>query len=87
MISMNTGMPLQPLNKVASGGELSRLMLGLKVLFAKLQGTKLIILMKLMLSKWSCSFEYWSKMSKLAKIFKCLRYSFTKRGSQVNITI
>ena len=43
MISMNTGMPLQPLNKVASGGELSRLMLGLKVIFAKLQGTKLII--------------------------------------------
>ncbi len=43
MISMNTGMPLQPLNKVASGGELSRLMLGLKVIFAKLQGSKLII--------------------------------------------
>ncbi len=43
MISMNKGLPLQPLNKVASGGELSRLMLGLKVIFAKLQGTKLII--------------------------------------------
>ncbi len=43
MISMNTGMPLQPLSKVASGGELSRLMLGLKVIFAKLQGSKLII--------------------------------------------
>ncbi|MDO4378427.1 MAG: hypothetical protein Q4C64_04655, partial [Erysipelotrichia bacterium] len=43
MISMNKGMLLQPLNKVASGGELSRLMLGLKVIFAKLQGTQLII--------------------------------------------
>lgn len=43
MISMNKGLPLQPLNKVASGGELSRLMLGLKVIFAKLQGTSLII--------------------------------------------
>ncbi len=43
MISMNIGMPLQPLNKVASGGELSRLMLGLKVIFAQLQGSKLII--------------------------------------------
>ena len=43
MISMNRGMPLQPLNKVASGGELSRLMLGLKVIFSKLQGSKLII--------------------------------------------
>ncbi len=43
MISMNRGMPLQPLNKVASGGELSRLMLGLKVIFSKIQGSKLII--------------------------------------------
>ncbi len=43
MISMNKGLELQPLNKVASGGELSRLMLGLKVIFAKLQGSKLII--------------------------------------------
>lgn len=42
-ISMNPGQPLMPLNKVASGGELSRLMLGLKVIFAKLQNTKLII--------------------------------------------
>lgn len=43
MVSMNKGLPLQPLNKTASGGELSRLMLGLKVIFADLQGTELII--------------------------------------------
>lgn len=43
MVSMNKGLPLQPLNRTASGGELSRLMLGLKVIFADLQGTELII--------------------------------------------
>ncbi len=43
MVSMNAGSALAPLNKVASGGELSRLMLGLKAIFAKLNGTKFII--------------------------------------------
>lgn len=43
LISMNHGQPLQPLNKVASGGELSRLMLGLKTIFNKLHKTELVI--------------------------------------------
>ncbi|MCR5067028.1 MAG: DNA repair protein RecN [Erysipelotrichaceae bacterium] len=43
LISMNSGQDLQPLAKVASGGEISRLMLGLKVIFASLQGTRSII--------------------------------------------
>jgi len=43
VVSMNKGQPLQPLAKVASGGELSRLMLALKTIFASLQGTNLII--------------------------------------------
>ena len=43
MISMNPGEPLRPLAKTASGGELSRVMLGLKDIFAKLQGTETII--------------------------------------------
>lgn len=42
-ISMNKGEPLKPLQKVASGGELSRLMLGLKTIFSKLQGIQTII--------------------------------------------
>ena len=42
-ISMNSGQNLQPLAKVASGGEVSRLMLGLKVIFARLQGSRCII--------------------------------------------
>ena len=43
MISMNKGQPLRPLAQVASGGEMSRLMLGLKTVFSSLQGTRLII--------------------------------------------
>ena len=43
LISMNPGQPLQSLSKVASGGEISRLMLGLKVLFSKHFGISTII--------------------------------------------
>ena len=35
LISANTGEPLKSLSKVASGGELSRIMLALKIIFAK----------------------------------------------------
>ncbi|MEG0077398.1 DNA repair protein RecN [Anaerorhabdus sp.] len=43
MISMNPGESLKPLAKVASGGELSRLMLGLKTIFTSLQGIQTVI--------------------------------------------
>jgi DNA repair protein RecN (Recombination protein N) len=43
LISMNKGSNLQSLNKVASGGELSRLMLGLKVIFTRLTNIDTII--------------------------------------------
>lgn len=43
MISMNKGEDLKSLVKTASGGELSRLMLGLKVIFTKLQGIQTVI--------------------------------------------
>lgn len=43
MIAMNKGDSFKPLEKSASGGELSRLMLGLKVIFTKLQGIHTII--------------------------------------------
>jgi len=42
-VTMNPGQPLQPLSKTASGGELSRLMLGLKTIFARLAKTSLVI--------------------------------------------
>lgn len=42
-VSMNKGDTLKPLHKTASGGELSRLMLGLKVIFTKLQGIDTVI--------------------------------------------
>ena len=35
LISMNPGLPLRPLQHVASGGELSRIMLGIKAVMAK----------------------------------------------------
>ena len=43
LISMNPGEKLKPLIKVASGGELSRLMLGLKVVFNQLQKIETVI--------------------------------------------
>ena len=42
-ISMNKGETLKPLSKTASGGELSRLMLGLKVIFTHLMGIETVI--------------------------------------------
>lgn len=43
LISMNPGENLKPLSSTASGGELSRLMLGLKVVFTHLAGIDTII--------------------------------------------
>jgi DNA repair protein RecN (Recombination protein N) len=43
LISMNPGESLKPLIKVASGGELSRLMLGMKVIFNDLQSIETVI--------------------------------------------
>lgn len=43
MVSMNRGIDVSMLSKVASGGELSRLMLGLKVIFSEIQGISTLI--------------------------------------------
>lgn len=43
MISMNPGEPVRSLVQVASGGELSRLMLGLKTIFTRLEGIQTVI--------------------------------------------
>lgn len=43
LLSTNPGEPIKPLNKVASGGELSRIMLALKKIFAKHQGITSVI--------------------------------------------
>lgn len=42
-ISTNPGEPLKPLTKIASGGELSRIMLAMKTIFAQSQGITSII--------------------------------------------
>lgn len=44
MVSMNKGENIRPLKDVASGGEISRLMLALKVVFSRLSNTDLLIL-------------------------------------------
>lgn len=43
MISPNKGEPMKPLNKIASGGELSRMMLALKTIFASSKGKTAIL--------------------------------------------
>lgn len=43
MISLNKGEPVKPLNKVASGGELSRIMLAFKSYFAKRSNLSLMV--------------------------------------------
>ncbi|MBJ6364226.1 DNA repair protein RecN [Paenibacillus sp. GCM10012307] len=43
MISPNPGEPLKPLNKIASGGEMSRIMLALKAIFAQLDQVPVLI--------------------------------------------
>ena len=43
LISMNKGEATKPLVQVASGGELSRLMLGLKTIFSQLQGIETVV--------------------------------------------
>src|SRR5699024_8502655 len=42
-ISTNPGEPLKPLTRIASGGELSRMMLAMKTIFAQAQGITSII--------------------------------------------
>ena len=43
LISPNKGEPLKSLNKIASGGELSRIMLALKTIFVKTRGQTAIL--------------------------------------------
>ena len=43
-VSMNKGENLKPLSTVASGGEVSRLMLAIKTVFSALSSTKIMIL-------------------------------------------
>lgn len=65
VISTNPGEPLLPLGKVASGGELSRIMLAIKTVLAKKDFVDTMIFVKLMLEsaaglhrkylrKWEC---------------------------------
>ena len=55
LISPNKGEPLKSLNKIASGGELSRIMLALKVYSLNQEVKPLFCLMKLIRGFWSSS--------------------------------
>lgn len=48
MISTNPGEDMKPLAKIASGGELSRIMLAIKSVMAETDVSKTLILMRLM---------------------------------------
>ncbi|EXX88636.1 DNA recombination protein RecN [Paenibacillus darwinianus] len=43
MLSANPGEPLKPLNKIASGGEISRIMLAMKTIFAAIDGVPVLV--------------------------------------------
>ncbi|MEI7668203.1 MAG: DNA repair protein RecN [Erysipelotrichaceae bacterium] len=100
-ISMNPGEILKPLYKVASGGELSRLMLGLKVIFNRLQGIETVIFdeidsgvsgrianaMGLKMSAISHSSQVFS-VSHLGQVAACANYHYlVKKQQNGNSTI
>lgn len=67
-VSMNKGEDLQPLYKVVSGGELSRLMLGLKTIFSRLQNIQTIIFDEIDTGvSGNVAYAIGKKMSKLAQ--------------------
>lgn len=46
LISTNIGQDMKPLWKIASGGEVSRIMLALKVIFSRVDNVPILILMR-----------------------------------------
>lgn len=68
LISMNKGEALRALQTTASGGELSRLMLGLKTIFSRLQGIQTIIFDEIDTGvSGSVAFAIGKKMQQLSK--------------------
>lgn len=68
LISMNKGEALKPLQTTASGGELSRLMLGLKTIFTKLQKIETVIFDEIDTGvSGSVAFAIGQKMKQLAQ--------------------
>lgn len=68
LVSMNKGEALKPLRMTASGGELSRLMLGLKTIFTSLQGIETVIFDEIDTGvSGSVAFAIGKKMQQLGK--------------------
>ena len=72
LISPNKGEPLKSLNKIASGGELSRIMLALKVYSLNQEVKPLFCLMKLIRGFWSSSSKMAEKMRDIAKYIQVI---------------
>ncbi|WP_141505998.1 DNA repair protein RecN [Paenibacillus luteus] len=76
MLSTNPGEPLKPLNKIASGGEMSRIMLALKSIFAEIDQVPVLIFDEVDTGvSGRAAQAIAEKMSQLAK--KCQVFSIT----------
>ncbi|OMF34266.1 DNA repair protein RecN [Paenibacillus sp. FSL H8-0548] len=76
MLSTNHGEPLKPLNKIASGGEMSRIMLALKSIFAEIDQVPVLIFDEVDTGvSGRAAQAIAEKMSQLAK--KCQVFSIT----------
>ena len=64
MISTNPGEPLKPLDAVASGGELSRIMLALKTVLAEHDEIETLILMRLTVELAAEPRRWWRRRSR-----------------------
>lgn len=73
LLTTNVNIDPRPLIKVASGGELSRMMLGLKIIFARLQGISTIIFDEIDTGvSGTTAFSIGLKMQELAKSLQVL---------------
>lgn len=73
MVSMNTGQPFSELKASASGGELSRLMLALKVVFQSQQGIETIVFDEIDTGvSGKVAFAMGQKMKRLSKDYQVL---------------
>ena len=73
LLSTNKNVDLRPLAKVASGGELSRIMLGLKIIFTALQGITTIVFDEIDTGvSGTTAFAVGQKMQQLAKSLQVL---------------
>lgn len=78
LISPNKGEPLKSLNKIASGGELSRIMLALKSIFVKSRGQTAILFDEVDSGVSGQAAQKWQKNERYCRIYTShLHFSLT----------